>query len=148
MTPRHMQSFFTSAGKESCYASCIIMAAANFNGVHGLTLRDIGQALDEGLDGGFIRYNREDDYDGEQNFFVTDPAGFLGKLTGARWECLQMPPNYRAREGELEIDFKVLTDGNAKKGIGHFVLPDWDPIQNSNTGRNGYVYSKRIFRRR
>lgn len=140
-----IQSFFMSAGKYSCYADCIIRLAAEQNGV-SLTLRDVGEALDKGIDAGYISFNTGNyaDYD---NFYVTNPAGFMGLLTGKRWAVSKERADYNPRKGELVIDFKVLSEADAKKNVGHFVLPGWDPIQNSNTGRNGFVWTRRVFRR-
>lgn len=139
-----IQSFFRSAGEYSCYADCIIRLAAGINGVQ-LTLQDVGKALDVGIDRGFVKYNMRDSADSD-NFYVTDPAGFLGALTGKRWTVRKERGDYVRGKGELEVDFKVLSEANARRNVGHFVLPGWDPIQNSNTGRNGFVWTKRIFK--
>ena len=139
-----IQSFFTSAGKYSCYADCIMKLAARKNGVE-LTLQEIGYALDRGIDKNFIKFNQGNYLDGD-NFYVLDPAGFLGILTGKKYTCRKERGNYVCRKDELEVDFMVLSEADAKRNVGHFVLPGWDPIQNSNTGRNGFVWTKRIFR--
>jgi hypothetical protein len=139
-----VQTFFKSAWDYSCYADCIIRLAAEING-NGITLGDVGRALDIGIDRKYIYFN-EDDYSDRDNFWVKDPAGFLGALTGRRFLVEKVRGNYVCGKNEYEILFMTLSVENGKKNIGHFVLPDWDPVQDSNTRRNGFVWSKRIFR--
>lgn len=139
-----IQSFFKSAWDSSCYADCIIKLAAKINGVE-LTLQEIGYALDRGIDKGFIRFNQKD-YGDPNNFYVLDPAGFLACLTGKKFTVEKVRGNYDCGKKEHEVLFMVLSKANGEKNIGHFVLPDWDPIQNSNTRKNGFVWTKRIFR--
>ena len=144
MKVKAIQSFFKSAWDYSCYADCIIKLAANINGVD-LTLQEIGYAMDRGIDRKFIYFNQMD-YSDKDNFYVKDPAAFLGLLTGKRFTVEKVPGSYKAKKGEYEVDFMALTKENAAKNIGHFVLPGWDPIQGSKTGRDGFVHTKRIFR--
>ena len=124
-----IQSFFKSAWDSSCYADCIIKLAAKINGVE-LTLQEIGYALDRGIDKGFIRFNQKD---------YSDP-------TGKKFTVEKVRGNYDCGKKEHEVLFMVLSKANGEKNIGHFVLPDWEPIQNSNTRQNGFVWTKRIFR--
>ncbi len=139
-----IQSFFKSAWDNSCYADCIIKLAAKINHVE-LTLQEIGYAMDKGIDKGYIRFNQQN-YSASDNFFVTNPAEFLGVLTGKKYTVEKVRGNYVCGKNELEVDFMVLSKANGEKNIGHFVLPDWDPIQNSNTRKNGFIWTKRIFR--
>jgi hypothetical protein len=75
-----------------------------------------------------------------QRCFVFKPEELLGSLLGKRMSLRKEGPLYVAKPGELEILRKEIP------GIsGHFVLPDWDPMGESNTGTNGVVVSKRIF---
>ena len=140
-----MQSFFKSAGEESCYASCIIKIASRITRTE-LTLRNIAKAMEAGIDAGYIDFNTKDYSDKNRNFYVVEPAKYLGLLTGKRFTCNKVSSSYTCKPGEYEVLWKVLSQDNARKNIGHFVLPDWDPIQNSNTGKNGFTWTKRIFR--
>lgn len=139
-----LQSFFKSAWDWSCYADCIIKLASQVTG-NPLTLQEVGKALDLAIDRKFVRFN-EKDYGDTDNFYVNDPAGLLGALTGKRYSVRKEPGSYVCGGNELEVRFMVLSSSDGKKNKGHFVLPDWDPIQGSNTGKYGFVWTKRIFR--
>ena len=139
-----IQSFFKSAGEESCYVSCIIKTASRITGTE-LTLRNVAKAIEAGIDAGYIDFNQKDYTDKRRNFYVIDPGKYLSLLTGKRFTCTKVSASYQCKKGDYEIDWKVLSQENGRKDIGHFVLPDWDPLQNSNTGKNGFIWSKRIF---
>lgn len=139
-----MQSFFKSAGEESCYASCIIKIASRITKTE-LTIQNVAKAIETGIDAGYIDFNRSDYADKRRNFYVVDPGRYLSLLTGRHFVCTKVSSSFQCKKEDYEVLWKVLSAENGRNNIGHFVLPDWDPIQNSNTGKNGFVWSKRIF---
>lgn len=146
MKVRWPQTWFTCAGDSSCYADCIIRIACDYNGIE-MNLKNIGHAFDVGIDNGHVTFNR-DVYRDEKNFTVTNPCGWLKDLTGKEWTVSHEKRDYRPIRGEIEVQFWALSESDGAHGIGHFVLPDWCPTQHSKTLRDGFIYSKRIFRRK
>lgn len=144
----HMQSFYLSAGKNGCYALCIIELAKKIIAERGFNTLIINEqdALIRGIESGYISFNL-DDFADSNNFFVKDPAKFLGVLVGENYTVTVQNGDYICRADEFEIDFWALNEINAKKGIGHFTLPGKNTLQSSNTVKCGFVYSKRIFKK-
>jgi len=145
MVISHPQLFFRCAGGNSCYFDCITTLASRVNGVP-LTAETVGRAVDTAVDSGAVKFDWND-YSNPGNFTVADPARLLYLLTGRRYEVTWQPGNYVAAKDELEVDFWALSAADGDKGKGHFCLPDYDPLGESNTRRNGYIHSKRIFRK-
>lgn len=143
MKPEHLQSFFRDAGDYSCYLSCLIRMAEDINGER-MTLGDIGRAFDKIFDSGCATYTDRNPLD--DNFYVRNPERILFILTGKRYSVRIEDRNYKTKNGETAIDFKVLSESNGKKGIGHFMYGEYDPLGESRHARNGYIYSKRIFK--
>ena len=144
MEIKHGESFFKSAGNEACYADCIIRLGEKILGLKH-TITNIGRAMDIGIDTGAVFFNGEHCAD-KDNFTVLDAGKFLSKLTGKKYECRHEKRNYKLKKGEFSILFKALSESNGEKGIGHFVLDDYDPLEDSNTSKNGFVYSIRVFK--
>lgn len=144
MRIKYLQKFFKSAYDYSCFADCIIKLACKITGTeHNLT--NIGKALDIGFDKGYLSFN-QDDYANYDNFTVQDSAAFLSALTGKKFVKETKGRGYVPGPGEYEVQFWAKTEENGRKGIGHFILPDYDPLENSQTKKVGFIYSKRIFR--
>lgn len=143
----HLQSFFATAGSESCYALNLIDVAREYIESFGLEL--IGNELDyleHGTVRGFIDFNWKDYSDMQRGFFVKDPCGFLKMITGVDWYGSKEARDYKPKPGDYIIDFWAKTEENGRKGIGHFNRENHDSLQNSQTVKNGFIYSKRVFR--
>jgi len=134
-----IQSFLLTAGESACYALDIVQLAEIFTGVK----RDLIDTLEQAIDKRYIKFNYHD-YDDDDNFFVMNPAGMLSWLTGKVWTVTKEGADYKAKEGELEVDRWE----RKKTGItlGHFRLPNWDSLYSSVTVKIGTLVSKRIFR--
>ena len=96
------------------------------------------------IDKGFIYYNFNNQND-DNNFFVKNPDKMLTFLTDIAWSVSKEPATYRLALGEWEIDRWE----RVKTGVttGHFRLPEWDSLQDSQTVKFGNLASKRIFRK-
>lgn len=145
MKVNYLQAFFKVSYETCCYFAILIkVAAKETNNEHNLTF--IGKCMDIGIDNGFV-YMNPADYSDNRNYTVLNPAGFLSKVTGDKYEVRFEDRNYKPAKDEIEIDFMALSEENGKKGIGHFVMPDYDPLKESRTRREGFIYSKRIIRK-
>lgn len=140
----YLQLFFKSAYDYSCYVDCLIKLACKINKVdHNLT--NIGKYLDIGFDKKFITFNKND-YTAYENFTVVKAEEFLSAITEKKFIKEFKDRNYSVKNKEYEIQFWTKSEENGKRGIGHFVLPDYDPLKNSQTKKVGFIYSKRVFR--
>lgn len=148
-----IQSFYAAAGKNACYAFCLIKAGQKWLCKNKKVFQLLPQwnyerFLIAGIEKKWIDFNSLN-YDDASNFFVREPAKFLGYITNVEWDVIQMDRNYVAKPDEIEIDFWAKSEEAGKKGTGHFVCSgDTNTLQNSLTVRNGFIYSKRIFRRK
>jgi hypothetical protein len=132
-----MQTFFSEAGEAACYALALVNVAEEYLG-HEI---DADAALLAGIDKGYIHYSwgNPDDND---NFFVGNPAGLLGDLTGRPWTVRKEAANYSPRPREFIIDRWERVKTGAV--IGHFRRPQWDSLVNSVTVRCGTIVSLRV----
>lgn len=131
---KKIQSFFLSAGSFACYAFCIIRLAEKITG----TDIDVMSALQAGIDKGFIRFD-EDCLSSPNNFYVLEPAKFLEYLSGWKCNVKKEAVDYKPKDGELCVQcWKRLKST-------HFRLPDWDPLENSQTVKYGALDSLRVF---
>jgi hypothetical protein len=137
-----IQTFLSEAGEAACYALDIIEIAQR--SLWGGQKIDPVDALYLGVSQGYIHYNEKDPNDSD-NFFVKDPAAFLAMFAGGRWTVEKVGPDYVPARGEYVVDrWERVKTGVV---IGHFRLPDWDSLQDSQTVRYGKIVSKRVFRR-
>jgi hypothetical protein len=137
-----VQSFLSAAGESACYALCIIKIAERVSGI----IKNPVEALTTGVEGGYIKYNWENPNDPD-NFWVSDPAGFLRylvlnhnfKVTVRKEpaEYCPQPDEYIVQCWERQVTGKTIT---------HFRLPDWDSLLNSQTVKYGRVASLRVFK--
>jgi hypothetical protein len=136
-----IQTFLSEAGEAACYALDILKIAEreSFNGNP-----DVVNSLSIGIKQGYIYYNEKDPNDSD-NFFVKDPAALLAMFAGGRWTVEKVGPDYVPARGEYVVDRWERVKTGAV--IGHFRLPDWDSLQDSQTVRYGKIVSKRVFRR-
>ena len=129
-----IQSFFLAAGKNGCYCFCIIKIAERILKAE----LDPQSALQAGIDNKFIRVN-EKNYSQGDNFYVLEPAKFLTYLSGWKCDVKKENPEYKAKQGETVVECWECN------GRVHFRLPDWDPLENSQTVKYGKVKSLRVF---
>jgi hypothetical protein len=136
-----IQTLLAEAGEAGCYALDIIEIAERELNNGKINLAD---ALYLGIDRGFIYYNAKDTDDND-NFFVKDPAAFMGALAGGVFEVKKAEADYIPAKGEYVVDrWERVKTGET---TGHFRLPDWDSLIGSMTVRFGKIVSKRVFRR-
>lgn len=117
--------------------------------IESFGLELIGNELDyleHGTVRGFIDFNWKDYTDTEKGFYVKDPCGFLKMITGVDWIGRKEARDYRPKAGDYVINFLVKSEANGRVGIGHFNRENHDSLQNSQTVKNGFIYSKRVFR--
>lgn len=130
------QIIFANMGAFGCYLFCIVHLAEQ---IMGAAISDYS-ALLQGKAQGLIC----------PDCYILDPAGLLTMLTGIRWETSKEAPEYIPKLGDyvvLRYSWKEKKDGVVIAEHSHFVLPDWDPFETSQTVKNGSVASRRIFRR-
>lgn len=147
MNIKHIQSFFLSAGNESCCALCLYDIAKEYCEETGTKLKAVNEqdALEKGIDCGAIYFNFKD-YSDKKNFLVESPADFMKALTGKDWCYAHVPANYKPAKNEKIIEFWALSKENGLKGIGHFIKPGKNTLQRSKTVSQGFIYSKRVLR--
>jgi hypothetical protein len=135
-----IQTLLWEAGEAACYALDILEIAER-ELVHKL---DPIVALCCGIEQGYIYYNEQDPNDND-NFFVKNPPALLAMLTGGQWTVKKTGPDYIPSKGEYVVErWERIRTGAI---IGHFRLPDWDSLFNSQTVKYGKIVSKRIFRK-
>jgi hypothetical protein len=139
-----IQTLMAEAGEAACYALCIIEIAERVTGQHIDCMQEIIRAIDKK----YIYYNWKNASDND-NFTVLKPAEWLSEMSSYRidrkWLVEKAPAAYTAREGEYVVDrWERQATG---KTTGHFRLPDWDSLADSQTVKYGHIASKRVFRR-
>jgi hypothetical protein len=135
-----IQTFIEEAGEAGCYALDIMKLAERITSAKFDPLEQLRNCINRGL----IYYNEKDQND-NKNFFVEDPAGILVLLTGRKWEVTKEEPGYVPRPGEYIVERWERSKTGAV--IGHFRLPDWDSLADSQTVKYGKRVSLRVFRR-
>jgi hypothetical protein len=145
-----IQTLFGEAGEAACYAFDIIEIAERVSG----KALDPVDAFYQGADRGYIHYDAQNSNDND-NFYVNDPAAFLGLLTGRKWTVAKTTPikdGWQYENGKpyvpLPGDFLVDRWERVRTGaiVAHFRLPDWDSLVNSQTVQFGRIASRRVFR--
>lgn len=133
-----IQTFFGEIGEAACYALDIIQIAIEETGKQ---LNPV-EMIELGIHIGMIHYTTPEDND---NFFVKDPALFLTTISGIEWTATKESADYIEKPGERVVErWERKVTGST---IGHFRLPEWDSLVDSNTVKYGILVSKRIFRR-
>lgn len=135
-----IQTFLLEAGEAGCYALSIIKIAERVTKKH----IDVVDALELGISRGFIYYNERSQADND-NFYVNNPADFLGILTGDQWLVNYASASYK----EMPEEYIVDRWERSRTGVttAHFRLPDWDGLTDSQSVKYGKIASKRVFRR-
>jgi hypothetical protein len=135
-----IQTLLGEAGEAACYVLAILEIAERDRGQK----LDIVDALYRGIGRGYIYYNENNPNDND-NFFVEDPSALLGMFAEGCWTVAKVGPDYVPAKGEYVVDrWERVKTGVV---IGHFRLPNWDSLVDSQTVRYGKIVSKRVFRR-
>ena len=78
----------------------------------------------------------------DEDCFVRHPTEIMKCLFGGEWRVV------KSDKEDSNADFVVTLYYNPKTGLRHFTAKDYDPLGNSNTRKNGYIESYRLFYRR
>ena len=135
---KYEQSFCKAIGEWGCYALCIINIAEEVTGLR----YNILQKLEEGIDKGYISWNRNNYYD-PKNFDVDRPDLFLGMLTGLKWEVRkENDVLYKPKANEYVVERWE------RNGYGHFARTKvgYNSLQDSKCVTLGKLASLRIFK--
>jgi len=135
-----IQTFMAEIGESACYALDIIKIAETYSRREFDPLL----ALQRGIDLGYIKYDPINP-NSNDNFYVEEPASFLGLLTGELWSVTKEPADYKWGHDEFVVERWERTKGQVT--ISHFRLPSWDSLFNSQTVKFGKLASLRVFRR-
>lgn len=136
-----VQTFFQEAGEAACYAFCIIKIAEEINPSLGKDINPHRLLLD-GIRKKFIYYNFDNQND-NNNFFVSDPAGFLSYLTSRFTTVRHGSSDHIPKKGEYVVQ---RWERKTPKGTSnHFRLKNWDSLVDSQTVLYGAIASTRIF---
>lgn len=137
---KYEQSFCKAIGEYGCYALCIINIAEKVNGRKLITL----DALEAGINGGYIEWH-EENYAHRDNFYVINPAGFLGILTGKRWSVRKEAEDILYKPGPDEY----VVERWERNGYGHFARTrdGYNSLQDSKCVTLGRCASLRIFKK-
>jgi hypothetical protein len=135
-----VQTFLVEAGESACYALAIIKLATKITGKYF----PVVETLNECIERKYIYFNLGNQND-DNNFFVNDPAKMLSHLTGIRWSIEKCGADYKAKIDEWIVQrWERVRTGST---TGHFRLPDWDSLVNSQTVKYGKIVSTRVFRK-
>ena len=132
-----IQRYCEALGKSGCYFLSILNLAEKITG----KLIDHARAYEECLGAAFIK----------ADCFVNFPGRILEHYTGSMYEVSQAAKDYKPSTGEFEILRFERKD--TTQTFAQFVVGDgtgrvaFDPYGDSLTVREGYLVSKRIFRR-
>jgi hypothetical protein len=133
------QDFLYEMWEAACYALCIIQMAED----RIMKNIDMLGAIEDAIDAGYIYFNRANHAD-NNNFFVKDPAAFLSLLTNEKWTVRHEPSSYVPTAKELVVErWERRRTGQT---IGHFKLPYWDSLDDSQTVKYGTLVSYRVFK--
>jgi hypothetical protein len=117
-------------GRDGCYFLCLIRIAEEITG--------------QRIDAIPVYLFAVDRQWMDAECYLVQPHRILEHLTGIKWMVRKEPKTYIPLPGEKEVLRYECTVGRTT--IGHFVLPDYDPLGNSLTVQNGFLASKRIFK--
>ena len=129
------QRVYKILGENACYQLCLTRIAER---VLGLPIDDY-KVFVWGVTSGVIG----------EDCYIFYAARLLEHLTVDKWEVRKERPEYKCKENEFEIQRWEWEEVITGKTIvhSHFILPDYDPLEPSETVKNGKMVSKRICRR-
>lgn len=135
MSIRHaIQKTFLEIGEAGCYFICLVLTAAKILG----RPFDFIQTFYAAVDAKYLFYD-ENNTRNPRNCEVQNSQKIMEFMTGEKIAYHMQPPSYTARDDEYVIEEWELNGS-------HFVLPDYDPLGESNTRKNGRLKSKRVFK--
>ena len=127
------QDLMKCMGEGGCFVLCLIELCKTQFGLVGDTIDLIWQ----GVDRGFIHYNPNKPKD-DMCGYVYEIYALIKLWTGKDVkEQRQEISGYEKKCVENHINFWQLP--NAMPSVGHFTYGSFDPLENSNTVRNGYL---------
>ena len=126
MMNNDIQTFLKKAGDSACYVLCLLDVAFSDNRPF-----DLVYCLQTIVNKGWVR----------SDFYVLRPDLILQEFTGCKWEVFKAGADYVPARNEYEIDYYE------RGSIGHFDRPNFHPIVNSRTVKEGRLASKRICRK-
>ena len=81
----------------------------------------------------------------DEDCYVKEPAKILGRFAGGTWDVTKQEPGYKSDSVQYVIQrWEWKNTGGIQS---HFTMPDWDPMGDSLTVRNGRIVSFRMARR-
>lgn len=135
-----IQDFLYEMWEAACYAIDIVKIASLFRKAE----LDLVASVEAAIEAGYIHFDY-DNPDDQDNFFVLEADKMLSALTGVSWTMTKEGPDYVLQPGEWCAERWEYAKVNHT--YGHFRLPDWDSLRDSNCVRLGKLVSKRVFRR-
>jgi hypothetical protein len=135
-----IQTFLAEAGEVACYALSIIKLAERITGKY----LPVVETLIDCINRKYIYYNWNNANDND-NFFVSAPDKMLTYLSGVAWTLSKEDAAYKPRMGEWIVQRWERVKAGAVTG--HFRLPDWDSLVDSQTVKYGSTASVRVFRK-
>lgn len=78
----------------------------------------------------------------EDDCTILNPSAILAELQGRSYRVV------KSTTDDSNADLRVLYWYNPRTKLHHFTLPDWDPLGDSITRKEGYVESYRLFYRK
>ena len=110
-------------GASGCYLACVLRQFQSE--------AEILRKYEEYLKAGWIK----------DDCTMLRPDLIAQDISRKKWSVRFEGPKYTCREDEWEVD-------EWKWGkLRHFCLPNWDPLEDSNTRTNGEIVAKRVFKR-
>jgi hypothetical protein len=125
----YRQKIMEIIGRDGCYFLCLVKLAEDITG----TRIDAIPVYLEAVERQFM----------DTDCYLVRPDRIMELMTGRQWTVRKVDRKYQIQGKELEVLRYERTVGRTT--IGHFVLPDYDPLGTSLTVQNGYLVSKRIF---
>jgi len=129
-----IQKAFAEIGEAGCHFLCFCITAMRMKGQQ----IDIIQAFYDAKEAGELYYNDRNTED-KRNLDILDSQKLMSLLVGQEVIYQWQSPGYAPAPGEFVIEewkWKTI----------HFVLPDYDPLGESLTHKNGRCISKRVFK--
>jgi len=135
-----IQTFLEEGGDAACYALDILKIS---EGITGFKI-DVIETLCACIEKKFIYYNWQNPAD-DNNFFVNDPAAMLSFLVGKEYTVTKEAADYAVKSiNEWIVErWERVKVGSV---VGHFRLPNWDSLRDSQTVKFGKIASKRVFK--
>lgn len=133
-----IQKTFAEIGEAGCYFLCQVIVASRIL----CKQLDILNSFYDSVAARLVHYDDHNTND-PRNCEVQDSKRLMEFLTGLNIEYRNVGTGYKPTDDEWVIDEYRWKDKSVERT--HFVLPDYDPLGESNTRKNGTLHSRRIF---